>query len=199
MIDNLILVRHGQSTANAQRIFGGYGNYPLTKEGVAQAKFISNFLSNVELSKIYSSPVKRAFDTAQIIAEHHDVDVTVRKGLIERNVGKASGKPITTVKHIGTLINYPEYDETFSNLQRRVMKEINHIKKSSSGNVVVVTHADPIISVLYHYQNIKTNRKSKSTLKLDTGGMSVISFKFPEPMIVLFNYSKKINNDLLKS
>lgn len=198
MIDNLLLIRHGQSVANADRIFGGRLPYPLTEEGKKQAKFMSDFLANVKISKIYASPVKRTVDTANIIAKPHKMKITLCEGLTERDIGKKAGLPVSSIKGFGKSLNHPEYGETFYDVQKRTMKEIKSIIGSSKGNVAVVTHGDLILSALYYYQNMDAKNPKKPSMIVDTGSLSVISFKFPSPRVILLNYSRKIDKDFLK-
>ncbi|AHY46511.1 Fructose-26-bisphosphatase [Rubrobacter radiotolerans] len=65
----LIIIRHGQSTANADGIWQGQLDYPLSELGREQARFAGEALANERLDAFYASPLSRAFETAEIIAE----------------------------------------------------------------------------------------------------------------------------------
>ena len=70
-LTNLILVRHGESEWNRAGRIQGQVNSPLTDLGSSQAIAISDYLSGIFLNQeleIYSSPLERAFQTAEIIA-----------------------------------------------------------------------------------------------------------------------------------
>lgn len=90
----LVLVRHGQSTANASGIWQGQMDYPLSEEGRAQAALAGLALSGEVVRAIYSSPLSRAFETAQIIAREAGLRVPVvpLAGLSERSGGILEGK-----------------------------------------------------------------------------------------------------------
>ncbi|MEW6636961.1 MAG: histidine phosphatase family protein, partial [Actinomycetota bacterium] len=64
----IILVRHGQSTANASGVWQGQMEFPLSDEGRHQARLAGRALAEKRLDAIYSSPLSRAFETAEIIA-----------------------------------------------------------------------------------------------------------------------------------
>ena len=64
----LILVRHGETVWNVEKIYRGRTDVNLDEVGIKQAKLLGKYLSNWELEAIYSSPLKRALDTANIIA-----------------------------------------------------------------------------------------------------------------------------------
>ena len=66
----LYFVRHGESTANLLREFSNSGfKHPLTEAGVEQARLVAHSLSGLQVERIYSSPVMRAVQTAQILGE----------------------------------------------------------------------------------------------------------------------------------
>ena len=93
----LILVRHGESEWNRAGRIQGQVNSPLTDLGINQAKAIRDYLSGILLNQeleIYTSPLDRALQTAEIIAQ--GIDYPSRKIIIEErlndfNVGEISG------------------------------------------------------------------------------------------------------------
>ncbi len=189
LIDNLLLVRHGQSQANAKGIFPGRMHFPLTKEGISQAQFISNFLSRVKISAAYSSPMLRAFQTARIIAAPHGIGIGIRDEMMERDVGTLQGKPFLD-KYKGWQ-EVKEYKESFQEMEKRVAKELLGMVNKLEGNVLVVSHADPIRAAIYHFLGIPARKSAKYVMSMDCGSLSVISFRYNTPNMVLFNYSKE--------
>ena len=93
----LILVRHGESEWNRAGRIQGQVNSPLTDLGINQAKAIRDYLSGILLNQeleIYTSPLDRALQTAEIIAQ--GIDYPSRKIIIEErlndfNLGEISG------------------------------------------------------------------------------------------------------------
>jgi len=84
----LYFVRHGESTANLLREFSNSGfKHPLTEKGVEQARAVARALSGLQVEQIYSSPVMRAVQTAQILAESLQAPLEVTEALREWNVG----------------------------------------------------------------------------------------------------------------
>ena len=71
------VVRHGSTKANEERIIMGHLDTPLSEVGIADAEFLVRRLKNISFDKIYSSDLKRATQTADIIAQHirlfHDI------------------------------------------------------------------------------------------------------------------------------
>lgn len=68
----IVLVRHGETDWNREQVFRGRADAELNANGVEQAQFLAQRWSDREITAIYSSPLKRALDTAGIIAGHND-------------------------------------------------------------------------------------------------------------------------------
>lgn len=88
----LYFVRHGESTANLAQEFSNSGwKHPLTKVGVEQARTAASGLSDLRVERIYSSPVMRAVQTAQILAESLGAPLESHEALREWDVGVYEG------------------------------------------------------------------------------------------------------------
>ena len=89
----LILVRHGQSTANATGVWQGQLDFPLSELGRRQAASAGRALRGVDIAGAYASPLSRAFETATIIAEGAGFagEVIPVSGLEERKGGILEG------------------------------------------------------------------------------------------------------------
>jgi broad specificity phosphatase PhoE len=89
---DLLLVRHGESEWNAVGRWQGWADPPLTPAGEAQARAAAAELAGVELDAVVSSDLRRARQTADIVAAFLDLlPVHVEAGLRERNVGDFTG------------------------------------------------------------------------------------------------------------
>ena len=93
----IIFVRHGESTANVGRIFANRPHIPgdLTLAGIAQAQALARSLEDTGLTHIFTSPLPRARQTAEIIAERFGVPVEISDALREYDVGDDEGLPYT--------------------------------------------------------------------------------------------------------
>lgn len=89
----LYFVRHGESEANVHRIVSNRGfQHGLTKKGFAQAQALAEQLKAVPVDLIFSSPLKRAVQTAEILGRDHNLDYTVTDTLREFDCGVMEGK-----------------------------------------------------------------------------------------------------------
>jgi broad specificity phosphatase PhoE len=92
-LQEFLLVRHGQSTANAKGIWQGQMEFPLSERGRAQASLAGYGLSDEPFEGLYSSPLSRAFETAEIIRDRTGFagEVVPVEGLSERHGGILEG------------------------------------------------------------------------------------------------------------
>src|SRR2546428_703943 len=79
----IYLIRHGESTWNAQRRWQGVADTPLSDAGRAEATLLADALQAVPLRAVYCSPLRRAVDTAAVVAALDRPDVLPRAGLRE--------------------------------------------------------------------------------------------------------------------
>ena len=157
---HVIFLRHGQARNNAERILAGRTEgFPLTDAGVAQAGAAAELLSGMDVSAIYSSPVERARQTAEIVAKGGPLDVTVDERLVELDMGRFTGMSFEDIlrDHGNVFAKFyggdPEIArsgvETFAQVRERVLAMAGHAAaRHPGGNVVLVTHMDPIKAML---------------------------------------------------
>src|SRR5918998_3468968 len=89
----MILIRHAQSTANATGIWQGQLDFPLSKQGRLEAAAAGRALLGTRISAIYSSPLSRAFETAEIVPRETGFpgEVMTLTDLRERHGGGLGG------------------------------------------------------------------------------------------------------------
>lgn len=86
------LIRHAETTWNAEGRLQGTLNAPLSARGRLQVERIVEAMRPVALAAVYSSPLERALDTARPLAEAHDLRVRPVEGLREMNQGEWEGR-----------------------------------------------------------------------------------------------------------
>jgi len=165
----IIFLRHAQAENNTKRILAGRTEgVPLTKTGIEQAEQIAKYLAHIDISAIYSSPIERAKHTAEIVANAFDQDtvgVEVDERLTEIDMGKFTRMNYDDMfaKYGNIFLKFYENDpviaehevETFPQVQSRILDMVSHIvEKLKNENVILVTHMDPIISMLAKVMNI---------------------------------------------
>jgi len=159
-LGSIIFLRHGQAINNTERILAGRTpGVPLTEKGIDQAEKAANFLEDMNISAIYSSPIERAKDTANIVGKHNSVDVKIDDRLIELDMGKFTGVPYDEIfsSHGNVFMKFYRGEleiahngvETFADVKKRVLGMVDHVVENHPDeNVVLVTHMDPIKAML---------------------------------------------------
>ncbi len=155
----LILVRHGESTANREGIFAGHFDAELQDRGLLQAKETAKYIvANYHVDRVYASDLKRALNTGRCIAELAGVEIIPDRNLREINAGKWDGVKWADVEKIyrndfsvwvADIGRARTTDgESVAELAERVMLRLERIAKENDGKTVVVaTHATPIRAV----------------------------------------------------
>jgi broad specificity phosphatase PhoE len=94
----IILVRHGQTPWNKDKIFRGSRDIPLNDTGREEARLAGEWLKGETIHAAYCSPLSRARDTGEAIAGHHGLKVSDLPGLTDLCYGDWEGLPLTEVK-----------------------------------------------------------------------------------------------------
>ena len=158
------MIRHGQAQNNVERrLAGRMDGINLTKDGITQAEHAALMLESAGVCAIYSSPILRAAETARIVSEQCRVPVKTDSRLTEIDMGKFTGMKFEEAfaSHGDIFTKFYQSDveiahqgvETFDQVKKRVLDMIreilqDHNKQEEDGNIVLVTHLDPIKAVL---------------------------------------------------
>jgi broad specificity phosphatase PhoE len=146
----IFVVRHGETVENSQRICQGQTEGTLTPNGIAQAEAVAKDLSEVKFDVMYSSPLKRARLTAEIIQKYQaETPIFELKHLMERGMGEMEGKKFPDNFDYTAPINDAE---PLTDMFNRVVESLKFIAKNHlNQKIAVVTHGITIrmISVIY--------------------------------------------------
>lgn len=164
----LFLVRHGEIPSNVNKIYAGASNERLTARGELQAKAVAGKLTRYNIHALYSSPVKRALQTAEIIGKAVGKDVVIDDAFREIEMGHWEGRSEMEIEQ-----KYPEAwalwnkepaelkimgRETLDDLLQRVLTGISRISHGKEGKgVVIVTHVAVIRVLLLWYSKKSLN------------------------------------------
>ncbi len=146
----IILARHGETEWNVEEVFRGRIDVELNETGIKQAELLAEYLSDSKIDAIYSSPLKRALKTAEIIAGYHKLDVEIAPGLIDFDYGKWQGLPHQEVKDkykelYAEWVNSPDKvkmpaGESLNDVRKRAIDVVDSVIAKHKGTVVLVSH-----------------------------------------------------------
>lgn len=146
----IILARHGETEWNVGEVFRGRADIALNETGTRQAGLLAEYLSQLKIEAIYSSPLQRAFKTAKLIAGHHKIDVTTAPGLIDLDYGEWQGLPHQEVKDKYEEL-YTEWTshpdrltmpagESLDDVRARAVALVDEVIARHKGTVILVSH-----------------------------------------------------------
>jgi bisphosphoglycerate-dependent phosphoglycerate mutase len=91
IMTSIYLIRHGQTAWNKEEVFRGRTDIPLDETGLRQAELAGEYFRGLEIHGIYSSPLSRAWETAQKIAQFHNLEVQPLQGILDMSFGNWEG------------------------------------------------------------------------------------------------------------
>jgi broad specificity phosphatase PhoE len=161
----LILCRHGETDWNVEGRYQGQADPPLNANGLAQARDLASELQQVGLEVIYSSPLRRALQTAEIVAEGLRLPLFVEPRLMEIHQGDWQTRLRAEIN-----ARYPDLfwrwqtepwavtppgGESIIHVQERVYAGLDDLLEQHQGRCIgLVTHRIPIALIKLRYQDL---------------------------------------------
>ncbi len=171
---NVYFVRHGITKANIEHVFQ-LDSEPLFSLGTEQVKKMSKLFKDFKISKIYSSPLQRAVDTANILNEEYDVTVLTDYRIKEiESSSIIKGDSVYLEKHTEIVqaidqklfsrsVDRISDEETFFDIQKRVSNFLETLENENlSDNIIVVSHHRTIAFILAHMMGYKEAKQLHS-------------------------------------
>lgn len=161
----ILFIRHGEAMDDVENRYGGWADYPLSPKGREQAEETAQKLASRknEFQKILSSPFKRAYQTAEILAGKLDLPLETFTYLKERNtygllcgINKEEAK-----KRYPELVSAYENDrpvlgyESYESLLLRVKELLSQLEKLNLDSIVCVTHGKLLKALLTDFAGQK--------------------------------------------
>lgn len=139
-------LRHGETEYNAQQRIAGSVETVLTERGHEEARRAAAALATITVTTLYSSPMKRALDTAQYVATRLDLPVQVIDAIAERHWGSLEGQP-RSARQPGAV---PADAETLEAFTERVLRGFDQVR----GDIPLVVAHSGVFRVLCRSLNI---------------------------------------------
>lgn len=161
MTTTVLLVRHGQTSSNVTGFYMGWSDEDLNEVGYTQARSLSSRLASLPVASVYTSPLRRAYTTAAILAEPHKLELKFSDDLAEIRLGDWQGLHTNEIKR-----RWPELwqqsridpseltmpnGESFDQVTERAVRAFEMVIKANQGKLVAIVTHDVIIRVLAAY------------------------------------------------
>ena len=142
----LLLIRHGESMANADKVFVGHTDVDLSPQGELQAQKTAEFIKeNYKVDKVYASDLKRAYRTGKFVADAFGLEVIADKGLREIYAGSWEGEKFQDLME--TNADYAVWKSDIGNscpTDGEAVKLLEIAILNEGKTIAIATHATPI-------------------------------------------------------
>lgn len=203
----LMLIRHGENEyVKTNKLAGHLPGVHLNDRGRQQVVDLAVALKDVPLKAIYASPLERAVESAEPIAEGRKLEIQLRPALKDNHIGTWQGRTLKQLRRMKkwkivqqapSRFRFPE-GESFLETQTRVVSCLDEIAASHKPKdiLAVVFHADPIKLAVAHYlgmpldhfQRLGCDTASVTVLYLSATGAHLIKLNQGPPFDLLTKY-----------
>jgi probable phosphoglycerate mutase len=199
MVTTVYLIRHCEAQGNTNGTFQGHTDCDVSGNGRVQLDLLSIRCRNLPLDAIYSSPLKRAYCTAEAVGRYHKLKIQTDPRLEEINGGDCEG-----TKWDDFSKNFPQqnqewyqapwkfaapHGETMQQVYDRTWQAMEDIVDKNQGKTIaVVSHGFAIRNLLCHAMGKKLEQINEVDW-CDNTAVSILKFTSPKalPKIVLLN------------
>lgn len=198
----ILLIRHGENDYVKQgKLAGRLPGVHLNETGRQQSQQLAERLAKAPLKALYASPLERALETAAPLAQALGLEVQIRPGLLETDIGAWTGEPLKalrrtrawkTVQLAPSRFCFPQ-GETFAASQQRIVSELEALCQLHQPKdlIACVSHADPIkLAVAYylgmpldHFQRLSISPASITALQLGENSSTLLSLNSYSPLL----------------
>ncbi len=156
-IMQIFLVRHGEVLSNKLKHYN-YENEELNETGIEQAKVLGEKIKDLNFDVIFSSPLIRAKQTAEII-NNNNLNIIYDERLRERKVGDLAGKPLSFTKreeywNYNTSCFYGT-EESIKDFFKRIFNFLDELKTLDFDKVLIVSHSGVSKAFSAYFEGLK--------------------------------------------
>ncbi|MGB9779388.1 MAG: histidine phosphatase family protein [Caldanaerobacter sp.] len=197
MVTRLYIARHGQSKWNLENRMQGMKDIELSELGIKQADLLAKRLEEENIEIIYSSDLKRAYMTAEIIAERIKIPFYKEKEFREMSFGVWEGLTAEEIEKNYTGLYslwkkdpvqvFIEKGETLKQVQSRMLKKTWEIVEKNRGkNILIVSHGTSIKALILGLLDIDLS--FYPSFRMDNASLNIVDIKEnKKAVLVLYN------------
>ena len=196
MTTTVLLIRHGQTRSNVAGYYMGWSEEDLNEVGYIQARKLASRLADLPIASIYTSPLKRAYTTASLIAEPHGLKVKPLDDLIEIKLGDWQGLHESEIarrwpelwkqSEVDPSVLTMPHGESFSQVAERAVRAFEAmIAANRDKHTVMVTH-DVVVRIVVAYV-LGVAYSIYRRLKVDNASLSVVSITDSSKRLITLN------------
>jgi broad specificity phosphatase PhoE len=196
MTTTVLLVRHGQTNTNISSFYTNWFAEDLNETGYAQSRRLASRLAKLPIASVYTSPLRRAYTTAAILAAPHKLELKVLDDLIEIRPGDWEGLHIDEIKR-----RWPELwqqsridpsdltipnGESFEQVTERGVRAFRTVVGANQGRQVLIVTHDIIVRVLVAHV-LRVSNSIYRKLEVNNASLSVVRVVNGNPCLITLN------------
>jgi len=169
---------------NVEKVYRGRTDVNLDEVGIKQAELLGRHLSNWELEAIYSSPLRRAIDTANSIARYQKIGIHIAEGIIDFDYGEWQSLSEQRVKNLYPTLHDEWHNnphkvrmpggESLEDVKKRAIKVVNDVLSEYQGSVVLVSHR--VVNKVLICFLLGLDNSYFWDIKQDVGGITIFNY-----------------------
>lgn len=204
----LYIVRHCEAVGNVERFFQGVCDTDISECGALQLEKLAERFKNTDIDVIYSSPLKRAYKTAEAINKYHNLPINIHQKLIEINGGEIEGvfwgdfdktRPELEYKwNMEPHLFHPNGGESMASVYKRSWEAVLEIVESNCGKKIAVTsHGCTIRNIMCHALGKPIEKLNEVQWADNTGVFHLVFDGEKLPKILMYNDCSHLPKELL--
>ncbi len=195
-MSKLLLVRHGITEYNSSRRFAGYTDAELSADGIWQVERLRDRLAEEKIDAVYSSDLKRAMSTAEVISSGHEVEIVSCSELREINYGDIEGLTFEeisnqypelakSIRNFSLELSFPG-GENFKGFIARTCRFLDRLnEQAQEQTILIVSHSGALRTLVCDLLGLEQSNWQK--FRMDNASLSIIN-TYPKRVILnLFN------------
>ncbi len=206
METKIILIRHGESLANASSIYLGHTDWDLTEKGKMQAEAVASYLKDEKIDLIFSSDLIRAYNTALPHSKIHGKEIIKSRELREIYLGEWEGLPLSKIEegwHDEFIHGWRENfgicqtpgGESVPHLANRIYNEVKRIASENVGKyIVIATHAAAIRAFWGKITKTPENEVAQKIQFPQNASCTTVSYENGELVPIEYGYADYLEN-----
>jgi broad specificity phosphatase PhoE len=210
IMTSIYLIRHGQTAWNKEEIFRGRKDVPLDETGLKQAELAGQYFKEMEIHRIYSSTLLRAWETAQKIAQFHNLKVQPLEGILDMSFGKWEGQSHRDIqkndrevyrqwREVPHLVRLPG-GESLDDVKVRAMAALEEVIQEHPGKALLLVSHRVVCKVLI-CAILGLDNSHFWQISQDTTAINLIQYKNGKYILSLMNetcHLKALREERLK-
>jgi probable phosphomutase (TIGR03848 family) len=195
-----LLIRHALTDSVGKHLSGRMAGIFLSEKGRLQAQQLAEWIADLPISAIYSSPLERAIETAAPLAQLFNLETNIDEHFLEIDFGQWTNLGLEELENDKTFQQFNSFrsctripgGELMLEAQARMINGLEHLgRKHENKTIAVISHSDMIKAAVAYYAGIHLDMFQR--IEISPASVSIIETFEQSARILLINYTGRLN------